>query len=136
MADVVGAKVHFDAVYAESALLDAHDGGAVDDDVDGRDVGPRENFVCGSSDGLLAGEVDLQSAVVDTRIVLLKDINAVMKLGNGATSKDEASRSLGCLDTVSQSLGLMHAKELLTSAMAADCPKLLGATPVMRIVLP
>lgn len=97
VADVVGAEVHLDAIYGESTLLDAHDSGAVDDDVDGGYIRPGENFFGSSADRLLTGEVDLKSAVVDIRVIFLKDCNTVLKFANGPTGEDEAGRGLRCL---------------------------------------
>ena len=96
MADVVGCEVHFDVVFAEGARGKVHDGGVVDDYVDGGDVGPVEEFRGGGADGFLGGEVEGQSAVGYGWVGGLEVVDAFLDFGGGAACYDEMGGGLRC----------------------------------------
>ena len=86
MADVVGTEVHLDAFGRELSGLKAHDAGAVDNDVDGFNIFPCEDFSSSVADCFLRREIKGQGAVIDVGILRLELFDGFLNLGRGAAS--------------------------------------------------
>jgi hypothetical protein len=59
--------VHLNTVLGKRALRHKHHAGAIDEDVDRRDIYPGENLGGTSADSFLARELQLERPVVDIR---------------------------------------------------------------------
>lgn len=84
MPDVVRCEVHLDAVFADSTFWEEHDTCVVDEDVDCGHVGQGKNLCRCGTDGLLAGEIELEGSVVHGGVSGFKCINALLEFGWGA----------------------------------------------------
>lgn len=112
MADVIGCKVFFDTVVCDCALRNHHYSSIVDQDIDGWDGGPGEEFSCCGTDGCLTGEVHLEDVIVDIWILGLEGIDAGLDLAGVTTHEDEVGWSLRCLQFVGDSAGSGNGKNL------------------------
>ena len=94
---MVGREVQLDSLGAERPLRDPHYSGAVDNDIDGGNIRPRENFGGCCSDGLLAPQVHLQGAILHIGIFSLQRVDALLNLSGSAAREDDAGGALGSL---------------------------------------
>lgn len=94
VADVIGGEVQLHAVGCDGALADAHDARAVDDEINGGHVVPREDGSGGDAHGLLFGEVHLEEAVVGVEGGASEGVDALLDLGRAAAREDEPGRAL------------------------------------------
>lgn len=81
--------------------MDGHDTGAVDDQIDSRNIGPREDLFSCVAHGFLTGEVDFQESVAYIWELGLEFIDALLCLGRTAAGEDDMSWRLGGLEMVS-----------------------------------
>lgn len=91
-------KVHLDTIFAQGALLNAHDTGTVHKNVDSWHIRPGQNLGSCGTDRLLAGEINLQTAVLDVGELLLESIDAFLDLRWVTTGDDEMGGGLRGLD--------------------------------------
>ena len=90
-------KVHLNSIFAQGTLLDAHNTGAVYDDVDSRYIRPIQDFSSCGADGLLAGKVDVEGPIFHVGEDFLQGIDTLLDLWWTATGDDKVLRRLGCM---------------------------------------
>lgn len=94
---MVRCEVHLDAVFAEGSFGYVHHGGIIDGYVNGGNISPGEQLGGSCTNGFLAGEIELESAVVYVRVLALEDVNAFFDFRWRAARYDEMSGRLRSL---------------------------------------
>lgn len=77
---MIGSEDNLMAIDTKCTLWEEGNTGAVDEDVDSWDIGPRHKFGSGGAYGLLARKINVKGPVVDIGVLGLHGVNTLLKL--------------------------------------------------------